>query len=211
VRATISDLAALSGGVLDALSVASASGRVRERPDVRTIRYYTSLGLVDPPLDHRGRVAHYGPRHLLQLVAIKLLQEGGLSLADVQRRLTGASDERLRALVGPAAAAAVTAAAVAPPGPTDGTPGRSPNRRRAFWREPPAAPGPVSTLPPPPPPTVRRLIAVELAPGVTLTVETPGADADLDPDVVRRAAEPLLAMLSDLLGQHRHDSSGGAR
>ena len=55
------------------------SGRVRDVPDLRTIRYYTTLGLLDRPAAMRGRTALYGPRHLLQLVAIKRLQARGLS------------------------------------------------------------------------------------------------------------------------------------
>src|SRR5436309_1454604 len=66
-----------------------ASGRVRDVPDGRTIRYYTTLGLVDRPVTTRGRTALYGRRHLLQLVAIKRLQATGLSLAEVQQRLVG--------------------------------------------------------------------------------------------------------------------------
>ena len=44
------------------------SGRVRDVPDLRTIRYYTTLGLLDRPAAMRGRTALYGSRHLLQLV-----------------------------------------------------------------------------------------------------------------------------------------------
>jgi hypothetical protein len=58
-----------------------ANGRVREVPDGRTIRYYTTLGLIDRPAAMRGRTALYGVRHLLQLTAIKRLQARGLSLA----------------------------------------------------------------------------------------------------------------------------------
>jgi hypothetical protein len=39
---------------------------VRVRPDVRTIRYYGTLGLIDPPPEMTGRSARYGGRHLLQ-------------------------------------------------------------------------------------------------------------------------------------------------
>ena len=66
-----------------------ASGRVRDVPDRRTIRYYTTLGLIDRPAAMRGRTALYGLRHLLQLAAIKRLQAHGLSLAEVQQRLVG--------------------------------------------------------------------------------------------------------------------------
>src|SRR5438034_5727425 len=71
-----------------------ASGRVRDVPDGRTIRYYTTLGLVDRPVavPGKGRTAFYGRRHLLQLVAIKRLQAQGLSLSEVQARLVGQTD-----------------------------------------------------------------------------------------------------------------------
>src|SRR5260370_2104713 len=66
-----------------------ASGRVRDVPDLRTIRYYTTLGLLDRAAEMRGRTALYGRRHLLQLVAIKPLQARGLRLAGVPPRRTG--------------------------------------------------------------------------------------------------------------------------
>src|SRR5258707_10433479 len=75
-----------------------ANGRVREVPDRRTIRYYTTLGLMDRPTDMRGRTALYGRRHLLQLVAIKRLQTHGLSLAEIQGRLVGITASALQRL-----------------------------------------------------------------------------------------------------------------
>src|SRR5919202_6540270 len=69
------------------------SGRVRDVPDARTVRYYTTLGLVDRPAAMRGRTALYARRHLLQLVAVKRLQAQGRSLADVQVELAAAGDE----------------------------------------------------------------------------------------------------------------------
>src|SRR3954454_6298528 len=74
------------------------NGRVRGVPERRTIRYYTTLGLIDRPAEMRGRTALYGRRHLLQLVAIKKLQARGLSLAEIQQRLLGLPDEALREL-----------------------------------------------------------------------------------------------------------------
>ena len=71
------------------------NGRVRELPNGRTIRWYTTIGLVDRPAATRGRVALYGPRHALQLAAIKQLQARGLSLAEIQERLLGITDEEL--------------------------------------------------------------------------------------------------------------------
>jgi len=78
----------------------SRNGRVRDIPDLRTIRYYTTAGLLDRPAEMRGRTALYGRRHLLQLVAIKQLQARGLSLFQVQQRLVGATDAMLRQLAG---------------------------------------------------------------------------------------------------------------
>ncbi len=59
----------------------------------RLIRYYTTLGLLDRACEKRGKAMFYGPRHLFQLLSIKRLQSQGLSLAEVQSRLLGASDE----------------------------------------------------------------------------------------------------------------------
>lgn len=64
------------------------NGRVREVPDRRAIRWYTTIGLVDRPLGMRGRTALYGPRHLQQLVAIKRRQADGHSLAQIQAEFT---------------------------------------------------------------------------------------------------------------------------
>jgi DNA-binding transcriptional MerR regulator len=68
------------------------NGRVRELPNGRTIRWYTTIGLVDRPTATKGRVALYGWRHAFQLAAIKQLQAAGMSLAEIQERLLGASD-----------------------------------------------------------------------------------------------------------------------
>jgi DNA-binding transcriptional MerR regulator len=69
--------------------------------DERVVRYYASLGLVDRPLRREGREAIYGRRHLQQILAVKRLQAEGLSLAQVQRRLAGATGEDLQALALP--------------------------------------------------------------------------------------------------------------
>src|SRR5579875_1702800 len=77
---------------------ARANGRVRDVPNERLIRWYVTVGLVDPPLSRRGRVARYGRRHLLQLVAVKRRQAEGRSLAEIQAELAGATDETLAAV-----------------------------------------------------------------------------------------------------------------
>jgi DNA-binding transcriptional MerR regulator len=88
----------LSDRVADLLSDdydGQQSGRVRELPNGRTIRWYTTIGLVDRPLATRGRVALYGRRHALQLATIKRLQAKGLTLAEIQEQLLGVTDEQL--------------------------------------------------------------------------------------------------------------------
>src|SRR5437763_16140887 len=95
---TLDELTAQSALALAADYPGQASGRVREVPDARTVRYYTTLGLLDRPAAMRGRTALYGRRHLLQLVAIKRLQARGLSLAEVQARLVGRTDRALEDL-----------------------------------------------------------------------------------------------------------------
>jgi DNA-binding transcriptional MerR regulator len=95
-RWTIEELAPLVEMALDRSGYnGQQSGRVRTLPDLRTIRYYTTLGLLAPPEEMRGRKAFYGRRHLLQLVAIKRLQARRLSLAEVQRTLAGLDDHGL--------------------------------------------------------------------------------------------------------------------
>src|SRR6266542_6508786 len=95
---TIDDLGTQVALALSVDYEGQASGRIRDIPDRRTIRYYTTLGLIDRPLEMRGRTALYGRRHLLQLVAIKRLQARGLSLAELQQRLLGLSDAALQKL-----------------------------------------------------------------------------------------------------------------
>src|SRR4029077_11353965 len=95
---TIDDLGTRAALALSVNYEGAPNGRVRDVPDRRTIRYYTTLGLLDRPLEMRGRTALYGLRHLWQLVAIKRLQANGLALAEVQQRLLGLPDHALRDL-----------------------------------------------------------------------------------------------------------------
>ncbi|HTO97596.1 MAG TPA: MerR family transcriptional regulator [Myxococcales bacterium] len=77
---------------------AAPDARVAAAPDARTVRYYSTLGLIDRPRIE-GRQARYGERHLLQLLAIKALQAFELPLAQIQQRLYGRSDGELKELV----------------------------------------------------------------------------------------------------------------
>jgi len=73
----------------------SENRRVQWDLQPRVIRYYTTLGLLDRACEKRGKSMYYGPRHLFQLLAIKKLQSQGLSLADIQPKLLGASDQEM--------------------------------------------------------------------------------------------------------------------
>src|SRR5437016_5572308 len=95
---TLDELCEEADRLLSAPSPETLDGRVREVPDARTVRYYTTLGLIDRP-EMRGRTGYYGERHLLQLLAIKRLQAHGLPLAQIQSRLLGLTTNELRKLV----------------------------------------------------------------------------------------------------------------
>lgn len=206
----------LGARVEHALSVSdyqpATSGRVRAVPDRRTIRYYTTLGLIDRP-ELAGRTALYGPRHLRQLVAIKRLQGDGLSLEDVQQRL-GGLDDRALAQVARVPSEALTPdplavgslegdAAVAAPAPA--TP--EPSRRASFWRTPPAEPTapvleplPLATSSPAagsPTDADGEVQGLSLDDEVTLVW---GRERDLEPGdilALRAAAAPLLDLLRE--------------
>ncbi|MFT7834615.1 MerR family transcriptional regulator [Saccharothrix sp. BKS2] len=166
------------------------SGRVRELPNGRAIRWYTTIGLVDRPVAHRGRTALYGRRQLLQVVAVKKLQAAGHTIAEIQGMTVGASDARLAELAGAAGSPGSAG--------TNGRPGAAaePARSAAFWRERPEAPPDVepATATATPPAVVP---ALRLADGVTLVLHT----ADRAPDAadlaaIHAAAAPLLDLLT---------------
>ncbi len=74
--------------------VRPANGQTGERITVRNIRYYRTLGLLDPPLAGGGQ--GFGEKHRLQLTAIRLLQAQGLPLGRIQELLYGRSLEDLQ-------------------------------------------------------------------------------------------------------------------
>jgi DNA-binding transcriptional MerR regulator len=84
--------------------------RVSQAPDIRTIRYYTSLGLIDRPVIE-GRQARYGKRHVLQVLAIKSLQARLLPLSEIQSRIYGRTDQELEVMLAAFADAADSAPA----------------------------------------------------------------------------------------------------
>jgi len=223
-RWTLDELTERVGAALAVDYPGQPSGRVRDLPDRRAIRWYTTIGLVDRPVAHRGRTALYGPRHLLQLVAVKRLQAGGLPLVAIQQELAGATDAQLARVArlpagAPAPAAAGdggTPSSRVPAGPAAPVAARrvaaGPARRAAFWREPPSAgsvaparpgaagaitdpAGPEPADPAPHPGAVTSLRGVRLGGGATLLLE-PGRELDAaDVQAILDAAGPLVATL----------------
>jgi DNA-binding transcriptional MerR regulator len=197
-----------------------ANGQVRAVPDVRTIRYYGTIGLLDRPLAMRGRTALYGPKHLAQVVAIKRLQHAGKSLAEIHALWPTLDADRLARMSGVA------------------LPADTPRATRAgFWKDEPAdqvvepAPreprGPITRIAFGPPATPagqpledsghvrsdrrasrdlehrlehRLELRLELAPEITLALSVTDDGASISPaDVraIRAAAAPLLAELAN--------------
>lgn len=182
VREPCWTLAELTAQVAQALGLdgpRQASGRVRDVPDQRAIRYYHTLGLVDPPAGFRGRTALYSVRHLWQLVAIKRLQARGLSLAEVQQRLLGLPDEELGRL----------AEIPLPESGTRKTESAETEEEATFWKAEPAGPVPRQDM-------ARTLTSVPLAPGVTLLVEGLATLDEHDLAALRGAAAPILRLLA---------------
>lgn len=170
---TLRELTAEVAAQLDR-TPAPENGQVRAIPDERSIRYYTTLGLIDRPLALRGRTALYGRRHQAQLVAIKRMQALGKSLAEIQRVLPTLDDVTLSRVSG----------VVVKGGPP-------PREARAgFWKEA------VVAAPAEPAPTFVPLWSLPLAPGVTLTLTPARAPTDADADSIRRAAAALLSELA---------------
>ena len=165
---TLDELVERVREALEAEYPGAPNGRVRDLPDRRAIRWYSTIGLVDRPSGMRGRTALYGPRHLLQLVAVKRRQAQGHKLADIQAELAGAPDEDLRRIARLNEMPKVQPAVV----------------RTKFWAERPASP----------PVPVDRLGGVRLDGGAMLLL--PEIPTDADADAIRDAAQPLIELLA---------------
>jgi DNA-binding transcriptional MerR regulator len=129
---TLDELVRRACEALAAQEVRVPNGRVTPLPDRRVVRWYSTIGLVDRPAAYRGRTALYGPRHLLQVVAVKRRQAQGRSIAEIQAELAGATDRTLREVAQIPEPVPGPAAQVSEPV------GAHPARPR-FWAEPSAA------------------------------------------------------------------------
>ena len=134
------------------------SGRVQWVPNARQIRYYATLGLMDKPDTDNGKTVWYGPRHLLQLLSIKRLQQNGMKLSQVQRVLAGKTLGELRELVG--------ISDNHPDWPDELEPRKAP-RDDAFWMHRPSIGRPS---------TFARSWHLEIEPGVTVSLSDHQAD-----------------------------------
>lgn len=99
-RLTLADLVETLSLLLSEGYRGSGSGRIRDLPDARTVRWYQTTGLVDRPVEYRGRTALFGRRHLLQVAAIKTLQSSGFPLAEIQQGIAGKTDVELSRAAG---------------------------------------------------------------------------------------------------------------
>jgi DNA-binding transcriptional MerR regulator len=182
VRWTLDELCEEVAKALEGEGAETLDGRVREVPDRRTIRYYTTLGLLDRPAEMRGRTAYYGPRHLLQLLAIKRLQAMGKSLSAIQQALLGLDDGELRQLAG---------LPEQPAARRERSEGR--REREAFWRTPPV---PVESAQPANAESRSTVLqGVRLGPGTMLMIEATRPVREEDITALAQAAEPLLELL----------------
>jgi DNA-binding transcriptional MerR regulator len=179
------------------VQVDQQNGQVREVPNARTIRYYTTIGLLDRPR-LQGRSATYGRRHLAQLVAIKRLQARGLPLAEVQREIVGLDDDALARIAAlpadlpadlPAGVEAALAPALGPPPQVES------RRERSFWGEAPAAPvaGSASGVSAPTP--ASPITGLHLSEGVTLAFLAARTVDDDDLEALRAALQPVVETL----------------
>jgi DNA-binding transcriptional MerR regulator len=176
------------------------NGRVRDVPDLRAIRYYTTIGLLDRPAEMRGRTAYYGRRHLLQLVAIKRLQAQRLSLAEVQERLLGINDRELERLaevnaeLRPSRAASTrsserTRAALSSP---------TPPRHEEFWKSSPAlAAMPAASSEERQAQRPGVVTLVPLAAGLSVGIEACRAMTADDIAALQAAADPVRQILME--------------
>ncbi|MEY9913347.1 DNA-binding transcriptional MerR regulator [Catenulispora sp. MAP12-49] len=221
---TIDRLARLAAAALADASPTQPNGRIREVPDVRTIRWYTSIGLLGRPAAMRGRTALYDRSHLAQLVAIKRLQADGLTVAAVQERLLGAQESAIEAIAMlPADLDALIAEVDAVDVPVPTSPRASPQTQRTqrtqtearkrFWVTAPASSAAAESAPVPDSPATSAdttstdatsadaappVHGIRLGSGVTLLLPSGRAPEAAERAAIAEAARPLLDLLDRL-------------
>ena len=73
--------------------IAPANGQAAEEITERNIRYYRTLGLLDPAIGHYAKT--FSEKHRLQLIAIRIYQAQGFPLRKIRDELYGKSLEDL--------------------------------------------------------------------------------------------------------------------
>ncbi|MEU0520229.1 MerR family transcriptional regulator [Streptosporangium sp. NPDC006007] len=207
---TIGELAERASAALS--PTAQLNGRVRDAPNERLIRWYATIGLLDPPSARRGRVAVYGRRHLLQLIAVKRRQSEGRTIAEIQAELAGATDRLLESIADlqelPPEGAGVPERSTAKEG--GGGPRRAAPRaaRPRFWADPltaaetglttalPGAPASQSAAPGGRGGSGAVVVhGVRLAAGVTLLLDGGRPPSSAELAEIGAASEALLSVL----------------
>jgi DNA-binding transcriptional MerR regulator len=196
---TLEDLAEAAVRLLKRLEIRPDDGRIAPAPDVRSIRYYQTIGVVDRPVRYDGRRAIYGFHHLLQLLAVKRFQQEGHPLHLIQRSLVGCPTPVLEQALGtvlsglgpppePGGAAVSPSRRDVPPSRVPGSTAERIGRLASGAAREPASP--VSTLQPA---TPTALIAARVAPGVTVTIDPVLIS---NPDAVLTSVAAALAPLA---------------
>jgi DNA-binding transcriptional MerR regulator len=201
---TIAELGELVARALSVDYEGQLNGQVRDVPDRRTIRYYTTLGLIDRPARMRGRTALYGRRHLLQLVAIKRLQAKGQSLVEIQEQLLNLPAAALNRL-----ARLPAGLETLPSSPPTSTQTEEPAPERPpgpFWS---ASPAPVGANPlQAPGPPLQTLQSVRLAEDAALLLTSAQPLTAEIVEAIQAAAEPLLQLLESRRLLHPRQQRG---
>src|SRR5690349_3279106 len=84
---TLDEVVEAADALLDEVAPRQTRYAVNEKPDVRTVRYYTTRGLLPKPLSYEGGRARYGYPHLVRLLAIKRMQAEHYTLDQIARVL----------------------------------------------------------------------------------------------------------------------------
>jgi DNA-binding transcriptional MerR regulator len=90
---TLEELARAVQDWCEAHHVFPANGQAAEQISERNIRYYRTLGLLDPPIGNYAKT--FTDKHRLQLIAIRVYQAHGLPLRKIRDELYGQSLEDL--------------------------------------------------------------------------------------------------------------------
>lgn len=93
-RLSLTELAERVNAWCEQHRIVPANGQAGESLNERNLRYYRSLGLIDPPVTGGGQ--GYGEKHRLQVIAIRLLQAQGLPLNRIRGLLLGRDLPELR-------------------------------------------------------------------------------------------------------------------